>query len=312
MDWLNDYEADLREVFATSRGIIASFPPPLCTQGLAYLDRFNPFSDGSHKNFICYLLPFWLRPGYNLDLQLIRGMSAGNVLLMLYFFLQDDLMDTRDPASADKLPLANLLFTECMNIYRPLFPADSPFWSYFNRYIREWADSVTRERESDFFLEDRIRIAHKASPLKLCSTAILLLTNRAEDISALEDLLHTVLITLQMLDDYEDWEEDFAEGNYNCLLAFTSSRSGIARTELSPEQVRAFIFTRSGLTQYSEIAAAHDRQLTDSRLRIPHLAGFHRTLSQNLQSIALSIEEEKRRLQGGGLGYWLSKHLKES
>ncbi|WP_151733176.1 hypothetical protein [Paenibacillus tengchongensis] len=312
MDWLNEYEADLREAFAASRGIISSFPPPLHAHGLAYLDRFNPFSAGSHKNYICYLLPFWLRTAYPLELRMTRGMSTGNILLMLYFFLQDDLMDTPDSSSADKLPLANLLFTECMNLYRPLFPADSPFWTYFNRYIYEWADSVTGERHRDYFLEDRIRVAHKASPLKLCSTAILLLTDHAADIPEMEELLHEVLVTLQMLDDYEDWEEDFADGSYNCLLSFVRSRAGAGGTELSPEQVREFLLTRSGLAGYADIAAVNDRRITASRLRIPHLADFHRTLSGNLQSIARTLEEDKRLLQDGGLGYWLAKHLKES
>lgn len=61
MDWLNDYEDELRLVFQESRRIISEFPEPLNQQGMSYLEHFNVFNAESHKNYICYILPFWLQ-----------------------------------------------------------------------------------------------------------------------------------------------------------------------------------------------------------------------------------------------------------
>jgi hypothetical protein len=308
MDWLHEYDEELRAVFNDASVIITGFPEPLRTQGLAYLHQFNVFKAGSHKNYICYLLPFWLRSEYGLTSKQVHQMSLGNVLIMLYFFLQDDLMDSKEPAAAEQLPLANLLYVEFLHIYRPLFAPDSSFWSYFKRYLFEWADSVAGESSSDYFLNDRVKIAHKASPLKLCSTAVLLLSDHAFLIADSEEMLHKVLITLQMLDDYEDWEQDLAEGSYNCLLSLARCQLQEGQGPLTAGKVKDFIFTEGGLASYAETALSNHSKLAEYRLKAPHLVAFHHVLVQNLQHIAAAIEAERQLLQGGGLSYWLSKN----
>lgn len=223
MDWLNDYEEELRLVFQESKKIISEFPEPLNSQGMSYLEHFNVFNAESHKNYICYLLPFWLQKGCGLSAEITRQMSMGNVFFMLYFFIQDDLMDSKESSTYERLPLANLLYVEFLNIYRGLLPNDSSFWTSFNRYITQWADSVSNETTSDYFLNDRIKISYKASPLKLSSTAALLLSGKDSLVPQSEEMIDSVLLTLQMLDDYEDWNEDLSEGSYNCLLSLTRS-----------------------------------------------------------------------------------------
>ncbi|WNS41291.1 hypothetical protein [Paenibacillus sp. MMS20-IR301] len=309
MDWLHAYEDDLRVVFQESSRIIAGFPEPLNAGGLAYLDQFDVFRTGSHKNYICYLLPFWLQDNCGLSTTLTRQMSAGNVLFMLYFFLQDDLMDNPEASAAAALPLANLLYVEFLNIYRPLFPPDSPFWSCFSRYITEWADSVSGESAADYFLNDRLRVSHKASPLKLTSTAALLLSGQADSIAGAEEMIHDVLLTLQMLDDYEDWEQDLEEGSYNCLLSLVRSQAGNKTGALTKAAVKDYIYTAGGLAAYAETAQATHRNLEALTLKLPHLLSFHQVLVKNLQHIAAAIEAEKQLLQSGGLNYWLSKNM---
>ncbi|NQX47466.1 hypothetical protein HQN87_19210 [Paenibacillus tritici] len=308
MDWLHAYEDELRLVFEESRKVISAFPEPLNAYGQSYLDQFNVFKLDSHKNYICYLLPFWLQDRCSLSPALTRSMSAGNVFFMLYFFLQDDLMDSRETPADQALPLANLLYVEFLSIYLPLFPADSPFWSYFNRYITEWADSVSGEAGRDYFLNDRIRISHKASPLKLSLTAALLLSGQSPLIAGAEEMLHTVLLTLQMLDDYEDWEEDLRDGNYNCLLSLARTYAGAAGEPLTEAAVKDFIYITGGLAAYAATAEANHLMLEDFPWQLPRLLSFHLVLVKNLQQIAAAIEAEKQLLQAGGLDYWLSRH----
>jgi hypothetical protein len=309
MDWLHDYEEELRLVFQESRQIISEFPEPLNSQGISYLDHFNVFKTGSHKNYICYLLPFWLQQGYGLTPGDTRNMSMGNVFLMLYFFIQDDLMDNNQSSAREKLPLANLLYVEFLNIYRTFFPPDSSFWSSFNRYISQWADSVSNENTADYFLNDMIKIAHKAGPLKLSITAALLLSDNDSLVPQAEDLLDQVLLTLQMLDDYEDWEEDLAEGSYNCLLSLTRSHQANGTEPLTQGEVNDFIFTANGLETYAGMAQANHNKVAAYSLNAPHLISFHHVLVSNLQHISSAIEAEKQLLQDGGLNYWLSKNM---
>ncbi|MFC3748848.1 hypothetical protein [Paenibacillus sp. GCM10012306] len=309
MDWLYAYEDELRMVFEDSKRTISAFPEPLQGQGMSYLDHFNVFTAGSHKNYICYLLPFWLRDGYGLPVEVTRQMSRGNVFLMLYFFIQDDLMDSHEFSARLNLPLANLFYVEFLNIYRHLFPTDSPFWSFFSRYISEWADSVSNERTGDYFNNNRVKISHKASPLKLSSTAALLLTGHDEIVPASEAMIDDVLFTLQMLDDYEDWEEDWTTGSYNCLLALAHRHRSDAQNELTLGEVRNFIFTTGGMEIFANIARATDDRLSAYALNAPHLYAFHQLLSESLDQISAAIEEEKRLLQGGGLSYWISKNM---
>ncbi|WP_405107512.1 hypothetical protein MHH28_27370 [Paenibacillus sp. FSL K6-1217] len=307
MDWLHAYEDELRVVFEESRRVISAFPEPLNARGLSYLNQFNVFHPDSHKNYICYLLPFWLQDSCSLSPELARRMSAGNIFLMLYFFLQDDLMDSPEASAAQTLPLANLLYVEFLATCLPLFPADSPFWPCFSRYIREWADSVNGEAGSDYFLNDRIRISHKASPLKLSSTAALLLSGQSSSIPEAEEMIHTVLLTLQLLDDYEDWEQDLEDGSYNCLLSLARSSTGIAAGEpLTEAAVKNFIYVSGGLADYAATAQANHLKLLEAALELPLLVSFHLVLVQNLQQIAETIEAQKQILLGGGLDYWLS------
>lgn len=314
MDWLNDYEQELRAVFQECKAIISGFPEPLDSRGLAYLEQFDVFEARSKKNYICYLLPFWLRSEYGLDAGQTHSMSSGNVLLMLYFFLQDDLMDNRHSSAAELLPLANLLYAEFLELYRPLFPAESPFWTHFKRYLFEWSDSVSGEIGGDYYFNDRSRIAGKAAPLKLSAIAALLLAGKESSIAAAEEAVQEVLITLQMLDDYEDWEEDLADGSYNCLLSLVRHRLHPQddRAVLTPDEVRAFIYTSGGLMEYAATAAANHERLTSGVFRIHGLTAFHQMLADNLRQIAAAIEAEKALLQQGGLQYWISRHMNEN
>jgi hypothetical protein len=310
MEWLNDYEEELRLVFQESQKIISAFPEPLNSQGMSYLEHFNVFNAESHKNYICYLLPFWLQKSCGLTTEITRKMSMGNVFFMLYFFIQDDLMDSKDASASERLPLANLLYVEFLNLYRPLFPHNSSFWTLFNRYITEWADSVSKEGDSDYFLNDRIKIAYKASPLKLSSTAALLLSGKDFLIPQSEEMIDWVLLTLQMLDDYEDWEEDLTEGSYNCLLSLARNHSlNSGATTFTSKEVEFFLFTANGLHTYTELALDTHNKIMTYSLDAPHLVSFHFMLVSNLQQISDSIEAEKQLLQNGGLFYYLSKNI---
>jgi hypothetical protein len=311
MNWLEPYKKELVGVFAEAERMIAAFPAPLNEKGLAYISRFHPFRANSTKNYICYLLPYWLNHYSAEDEEICSRMSLANVFVMLHFFIQDDLMDTAPANWKEQLALDHMLHMQFLELYRSLFDSDSPFWTYFRQYVTEWATSVSDENERDAFHDHPSRIAHKASPVKLASTGLLLLSERPELIADVSDSIDEVLITLQMADDWADWREDLQQGNANSLIAFINRERRInTAAERIEQEIETSIYVRGCLSRYAQLAAHRHNRLISSELRVPHLIDFHEYLTRNLLSAASNIERNKDRLLQGGLSLWLSKNDK--
>ncbi len=309
MNWLKDFESELSHVFTEAENIVSKFPVPLNRRGLTYLDKFNVFKDDGTKNYICYLLPFWLKDLASMKSEHCRRLSLANVFVMLYFFVQDDLMDTNPPEWKEQLALGNLFYLEFLEIYRSHFPPGSPFWFYYKEYIAEWAASVANEQKEDYFQTRPKMAAQKASPVKLASTGALLLSNQARLIPSVSDCVDHVLITLQMVDDWVDWKEDLETGNDNGMLSFIRSELQLHPDHpLTEEEVTKSLYVDCSLGRYAAAAAANREQLCRIGVQIPHLYAFHETLLHSLVQDARNIEEEKNNLLRGGLHYWLSKN----
>lgn len=310
MKWLKEFDNEISQVFVEAQAVIAQFPPPLDQKGLSYLNEFNIHREDSTKNYICYLLPFWMKNASTLHEEDYRKLSLGNVFAMLYFFIQDDLMD--GPSSKDKsqLILGNLFYLHFLDIYRSYFSSDSPFWTYFHQYIREWSDSLINENHRDYFQSDPSMIAKKSGPLKLSSTGILLLSGQEYLIPPISDLIDRVLITLQMSDDWIDWHEDLADGNYNSLLSMIKNEHYPNQT-LTEDTVKISIYVRSIMKRYVDIATANHQYALSLKLPLTHLLSFHEMLVNDLSQDAQEIEHLKTSQQQGGLHYWLLQTTKK-
>ena len=279
-------------------------------QAQAYLVKFDIANKNRSKNYICYLLPFWLQEETGASIQECREMSIANVFCMLYFFIQDDIMDTASAECTRQIPLANLFYAEFLTRYIAYFPQGSPYWQYFKVYLAEWADSVSNEATADYFQNDVRRIAGKSSPLKLSSTGAMLLADKEYLIPAVTDRIERALVALQMADDLTDWAEDLAEGCYNSLLSLTRSELMLPQEhKLTHEEVHSFLYDHLGLTRFSEIATAELKAEDHAILSTPHLTEYHKSLVDSLCAEALEIETERKRLTQGGLYYWLSKNM---
>ncbi|WP_168119730.1 hypothetical protein [Paenibacillus sp. HB172176] len=297
MEWHTRYQSQLADLYRRVELTIAGYPSPLNELGLEYASRFNPLQNDSRQDFICTLLPFWLKDAAALSEQQCQCLALANVYGMLYFFNQDDLMDSKwDSTMKQRSALGNLFYLDMLASFRELFASNSPFWSYFNRYVTEWADSVVNEVSGNYFLHDLLRTAGKASPVKLASTAAWLLASEPERIPVMEEGIDRVLVTLQMLDDWADWKEDWEEGNYNGLLALIEAEFG----ELTRESIGAAIYVRGCMKSFTAIAVHNHTKLTALTALLPELIAFNAYMIDALQSITETIESRKKaRLQGG-------------
>ncbi|MCY9588887.1 hypothetical protein PC41400_26605 [Paenibacillus chitinolyticus] len=313
MKWFTDYKEELELVFEEAVRRVAAFPAPLHTAGMDYLDRFHPLKKDSTKNYICYLLPFWLKEQTRLPADTYRTLSVANVFVMLHFFVQDDFMDTDTGADERRLmlPLSNLFQAEYSRLYREYFPADSPFWAYADTYLRQWAECVAKENEADYFRQDPVRIAYKAAPVKLASTGALLLSGQEELIEAFSRETDHTLLALQMADDWADWREDLDTGSYNCLLSLIRSRRGLKPEEpLSEDNVKQAVFIHGCLRDYAEAAAACSTDARTGLFHAPHMDAFHQSLLNDLLAEASHIDKERGLLGLGGFTHLLSKRNK--
>lgn len=307
MNWRTAHERRLQDVFIEAKRIVVEFPSPMDQLGLAYLAKFDASAEGTTKNYICYLLPFWMEDICELPPETFNKLSLANVFVMLYYFIQDDIMDSSKGEHTTKLPLGNLFHLQFLKIYRELFPTDSPFWSHYETYIIEWSRSVSNEMHGDYFHEDVMQIAKKASPVKNASTAALLLSNQAELIPVVTTAVEQALVTLQMLDDWADWEEDLVEKVYNCLLASIRKRLQLpAESELTPEIVKHQLYVLDFLETYGAIAAKHHSDLLDLPIAMDQLADFHDSIVQNIHVLAAEIKNRRSTLASGGFYYFLS------
>ncbi|CAM3331038.1 class 1 isoprenoid biosynthesis enzyme [Paenibacillus lupini] len=309
MNYYEPYVSELHIVFSETRQRIANFPEPFRQSGLTYLDKFDVFKPDSSKNYICYLLPYWVNETASIPIEQCRSLAIANVFNMLYYFLQDDVMDEAPSAWKEQLALAHLCQAELDAILRELFAADSPFWSYRHKYVNEWAQAVVNEDKHDYFMTDIVKIAKKASPLKLASTGVLLLAEQSELIEQVEKLVDYSLVLLQMADDLSDWEDDLKEGNYNCLLSMIQFKKASAHP-LQVLEVKAYIYDRGLLLPYCNRSKEVLDHLFNSLLLINPLLSFSQLIYAGIASYAEQVEQKKKSLLLGGFDYILSNNQK--
>lgn len=310
MNWLSNYTDKLELAFSEAASILEKLPAPFRQPAIQYLERFNVLEEGRTNNYICYLLPFWVHELSGLPLKTCREFAVANIFGMLYYHLIDSVMDKRDAYSVSRLPLAEFIHLEFINLYSKFFPADSSFWDYYRKYVGEWAEAVSSEHTTDSYYTNPVLMARKAAPVKLCIVAALQLGQREELIPELEQSVDTTLMTLQMLDDWKDWEIDLQEGNYNSLVSLVQKECSIpADRRPSPTEMNQAMCDHGVLSIYADRAKEHhhSHNLSNIESLVPHLYHFHLSLVDNLIAGALHFENERKLLLQGGLSYFLSK-----
>ncbi|CAM4487399.1 hypothetical protein [Paenibacillus tarimensis] len=311
MEWLNDYEEELTRVFARVKEVAAGFPAPLDRESLAYLSHFDPRMEHSSKNYICYLLPFWLMGQADVKPAVCRDLAAANVMAMLHFFIIDDAMDTDNSQRWLYLPIGQLFYEAFMDCYRQHFPAASPLWKLYKNYIRDWAEHVVAERISGTSTGDLASIARKAGPLKLSSSAILLLGGSGNLIPDFSEAVDLVLTTLQLADDWADWRDDLNVESNNALLALIREKLQLGEEErLTEEAVKHAVYVDHALKPYVSLALTNRVRLAQIDNVPEHLTAFHDYVCSRLEDDVKQIESSRMMLEQGGLSYWLSKLVK--
>ena len=104
---------------------------------------------------------------------------------------------------------------------------------------------------------------------------MMLLSGHETRIPQLEEAVDLVLITLQMIDDWQDWEKDLIEGSYNCLLSMVQSDLHLSDRRPTVEEIKQAVYVEGCLIRYSKRADVHHDALSHTSSSFPLLYEFH-------------------------------------
>lgn len=305
MVWIEGYEEEIARVFAEAEEETAFYPAPFCEQGLAFLAEFKPRGSGFGTNYICFLLPAWLREETGSPDRLVRDLAVGNAFAMLHFFLLDDVMDAPDPLKARRaLALGQLFQDSFRKRYGWHFPAESPLWSYYAKYLATWAVSVVREEDAPAEPRDPGRLAAKSSLVKLCAAGMLVLAGKPERIPRMEEAIDLALATLQLADDWKDWKEDLAEGGErrNAFLALVREALALAPEQpLAEAAVMKAIYRGGALDKLADIAEEHGERLASLGDAPSPLRAFQQTIFRGIRRDAKKAADTTARIGKGDM-----------
>jgi len=300
---IRDFDADVEWVLETCERRVSAYPPPLDRYGRDRLERHWLLRENSGRNSIAYLLSFWLQGPFDLDHETCCLIAVGNTFWLLYFFVQDEVMDASPgEPQGHLLPLGNLLFLDAIAPYRSCLDSGSRFWTLMEQYIGEWAESVSWEREQhwrqaqEFEEGDLLRLARKAAPLKIPCAALSLLAGREEAIKPLEKMIDNLLVVFQLADDLRDWREDLAQGNYTYFLLRVMAHRGIRPpAPLTEAEVEKALFVGTVLDEAVDLMAEYSQRAMESivTLHTPYLKAYLAFLDQECQRTRAGFQEER-------------------
>lgn len=321
MDPLHDFDQDLRWVFDACEHQIKTYSATFQEPAFQYLNGYNVFREGFQKNYICYLLPFWLGRAWAVERDICRKISLASLYKYFYFLIQDAVMDTLPGEyKADLLPLGNLFYLDFIGIYRDLLPDEPYFWQSMMKYVRQWAYSTLWEREEHWTRRrlvteaDLVTVAHKAAPLKIINAAMGMISGKREAIEPLDEMVDNVVITFQLLDDWADWREDFRCGNCTYLLSRVIQYHHLNDfSELNETLIRKTLYYSNILPEMFELAKQkHAWMAQKTETSIPYLMVFHENLLHIFSQRLERLQNRKKAMMAGGFGQWLEKRHAQS
>jgi hypothetical protein len=311
---IEDYAGEMERIFREAAGEIAEFPAGLREVGLEMLARANPLLSGSGSNGISYLLPYWLREVTGGPVERSRSFAVGNLHAMLHFFLLDDAMDREGDGGGpvgirEALVLSQLFQERFRQRYERQLADGSLLWSYYGKYVREWADAIHREPAIRADPGDLRQLAGKAAPVKIGAAGMLLAAGLPERIPETEEAVDLALAALQLSDDWADWREDLPLDNRNAFLTIVREQLSIPDgTPLDEPSVNLAVSRLRALERLADYAEAYGERLRSIPGAPESLIRFQNAIARGIRDGARSVEEKTNRLAiEGGFDYLLSK-----
>jgi hypothetical protein len=244
---------------------------------------------------LSHYLPFWLdralTGGRLHDVAFVTALA--NRYGQFFCLIQDGVID-EDGTPPTILLLVDALFLHFLRAHQSLFPADHPFWLRFDSYWIEYLAALAWEKRQracvDGFATKDIRtLAHKFSPVKISVTAIAYRADRLDALPALEELIESLQIGCQLLDDLEDWESDLLHDSRTWPLSLARQKKGGRLTVPEAEN----LLWREGIALAMLEKAIEFLDIAEARAKALGIAPLSRYINELISDIHSAIDALK-------------------
>lgn len=216
---------------------IASWPPTMRREFRRYIRRFyretrgrTGCDDPIRSQPYWLLFPVWLArkyaraPSDRIGKVALNDILWGQYCVFLSVRIKDDLYDGQTSASS-LLGAADYFLTEAYNVFSRHIANGDRFWDMFSENLNETSqaiievDAMQRLRRVSLA---RMRDGHArvSSIFKIGSAAVCCLTDHPDHMTHVAEASDRLAIAGQILDDFQDMEEDFRQGRLNYAARF--------------------------------------------------------------------------------------------
>lgn len=197
-----------------------------------------------------YMYPFLFKEEFcNISDSVLMELSKASILCVDYILYYDKIFDKQKYININTAIEKTYVYEKFMSIMLSYFDKDSEFWIYYNKCYDEYVRAIQYEINA-YQSDERINysyfecIAHgKLAHAKFPVFAMALISNKRENISALEKASDLFAEAFQLYDDLKDWKDDWKSKRYSWILEKVMCENGCDR-DTSEEEIQKLIFSR--------------------------------------------------------------------
>ncbi len=289
---------------------IASWPLTMRREFRKYIRRFYRETRGRtgrddpiRTQPYWLLFPVWLArkyagpPSNRIAGSMLNDILWGQYCVFLSVRIKDDLYDGQTSASS-LLGAADYFLTEAHNVFSRHIGNGDRFWDIFSGNLDETSqaiievDAMQRLRRVSL---TRMRDGHArvSSIFKIGSAAVCCLTDHPDHMTHVAEACDRLAVAGQILDDFQDIEEDFRQGrlNYAARFILGAARQTAAWRENALHHIaERLLFTESAARLFAEVIGhVHMTSRLLAPLRLPetevYVAEYARSLERTAEAV---------------------------
>lgn len=289
---------------------IAAWPPTMRRDFRRYIRRFYRESRGRaecddpiRSQPYWLLFPVWLArkyadaPSNGIGEGALNDILWGQYSVFLSVRIKDDLFDGQTSASS-LLEAADHFLAEAGRVYSRHIGEGDRFWEMYSEYLNETAqgiidvDAMQRLRRVSL---SRMRDGHArvSSIFKIGSAAVCCLTDHQDHMTHVGDACDRLAIAGQILDDFQDIEEDFRQGRLNYAARFilgTSRQTAAWREDALHQIAERLLFSESAARLFAEVIGhVHMTSRMLAPLRLPETEEYVTEYARSLERTAEAV-----------------------
>lgn len=295
---------------------IASWPPAMRQVFYRYIRRFYRETDRRvdsedtvRTQPYWLLFPAWLVRKYAekrpncVGEKLLNDILWGQYCVFLAVRIKDDLFDGQTSASS-LLGAADHFSAEACSVFSRHIGNRNRFWDMFSGHLKETSlaiievDAMQRRRRVSL---TQLREGHArvSSIFKIGSAAVCCLAEHPEHMKHVSDAFDHLAVAGQILDDFQDIDEDYRQGRLNYAARFilgASRQTSLRREDALHAIAERLLYSDSAARLFAEVIGhVHVTSRKLAPLRLPETDDYICQYAESLERTADAIGRERAR-----------------